>query len=367
MTSRQDQAPGRQQPAGQQALAGPDAGGMLVHSGMRRPDTPCSPLSAADVAAVVAMAGRAPSVHNTQPWRFAIHDSAIDLLADTSRLLPSIDPDGRELMISCGAALFGLRLGLRSRGRLPVAHLQPDPARPWLLARVLAEGHAGVAPAETELIAAVPHRHTHRGAFSPSEVPARLLDVLVAEAAVEGAELILVTSPAEIAALAGLARAAAAEQQASAEIRAELSQWVRPAGSQARDGVPARARLSGGQQAGPADQWLPRRLFGQPGTEVTGDEPPGAVAVLVTSGDLTADWLRAGQALNRLLLRAASRWVFASLQSQPLELPRYRQEVRSLVRRHADPQMLLQFGRANTAPATPRRPVAALVTKDPDG
>jgi hypothetical protein len=191
--------------------------------------------------------------------------------------------------------------------------------------------------------------------------------VLVAEAAVEGAELILVTSPAEIAALSELARAAAAEQQASAEIRAELSQWVRPAGSQARDGVPARARLSDGQQAEPADQWLPRRLFGQPGTEVTGDEPPGAVAVLVTSGDVTADWLRAGQALNRLLLRAASRWVFASLQSQPLELPRYRQEVRSLVRRDADPQMLLQFGRSNTAPATPRRPLAALVTKDPDG
>ncbi len=86
-----------------------------MHSGVRRPDAAACPLSAADVAAVVAMAGRAPSVHNTQPWRFAIHDSAIDLLADTSRLLPSIDPDGRELMISCGAALFGLRLGMRSR------------------------------------------------------------------------------------------------------------------------------------------------------------------------------------------------------------------------------------------------------------
>ncbi len=91
---------------------------------------PGSPLSATDIAAAVAMAGRAPSVHNTQPWKFRPRDHSIELLADARRLLPAIDPAGRELLISCGAALFGLRLGLRSVGRLPIVDLLPDAARP---------------------------------------------------------------------------------------------------------------------------------------------------------------------------------------------------------------------------------------------
>jgi hypothetical protein len=85
-------------------------------------------------------------------------------------------------------------------------------------------------------------------------------------------------------------------------------------------------------------------------------------AVLSTAGDTPADWLRAGQALHRLLLRAASRWVFASLQTQPLESPHHREEVRAQLALPGEPQMLLEFGRANTAPATPRRPQAELRT-----
>jgi len=79
------------------------------------------------------------------------------------------------------------------------------------------------------------------------------------------------------------------------------------------------------------------------------------VAVLVTGGDELADWLAAGQALHRVLLRAATRWVFASLQSQPLESPWHRSAVRQLLGLRGQPQMLLQFGRSNTALATPRR------------
>ncbi len=363
------------QPAGPQGLSAADGGGMLVYTGLRpAPEVAASPLSAADIAAAIEMAGRAPSVHNTQPWKFRPRDRSIEVLADASRLLPAIDPAGRELLISCGAALFGLRLGLRSVGRLPVVDLLPDAARPALLARVWCDGHAGASPEEAELIAAVPHRHTHRGAFSPSEVPPRLLDTLVAEAAAEGCELVVLTSREPVERLAQLTRSAAADQLADASVQRELERWVQPSGSQARDGVPARARLAPAQagDAGPGSpgcpaERLPRRSFGLPGTDLAGDEPPGATAVLLTTADQPADWLRAGQALNRLLVRAASRWVFASLQSQPLELPGYREQVRALLAGDGYPQMLLQFGRANTAPATPRRRQADVVTNDPDG
>jgi hypothetical protein len=223
----------------------------------------------------------------------------------------------------------------------------------------------------------LPHRHTHRGPFTPGEVPARLLTALELDAAAERSELILVRDRAQVAGLGRLAELAAAQQRASAEIAAELSRWVRPAGSTARDGVPAAARTfpqvpeeeSGPDRAHPGPRAfageagqlrMPGRDFGQPGTEQADGLPPAATAVLTTPGDTAADWLWAGQALQRLLLRAATRWVFASLQSQPLESPAHRGEVRDLLGLGGQPQMLLQFGRANTALATPRRPQSEL-------
>jgi DNA-binding GntR family transcriptional regulator len=88
---------------------------------------------------------------------------------------------------------------------------------------------------------------------------------------------------------------------------------------------------------------------------------PSATAVLVTAADEPADWLRAGQALHRLLLHAASRWVFASLHSQLLELPALRVQIRTRLALPGAPQMLLQLGRAHTTAATPRRPPAEIL------
>jgi nitroreductase len=337
--------------------------------------------------AAIAMAARAPSLHNTQPWQFRVRGDTIELLADPDRWLRQLDPDGRELVISCGAALFGLRLGLRSLGLLPVTELLPDPAQPLLAGRVHAAGRAAMSKIEAELVAAVPHRHTHRGAFTPGDIAARLLDALVADAAAEGVELLLVDRsdrPDRSALTDELVRivtAAAAEQQANPEVTEELRHWVRTPGSQAKDGVPAWAiarqpdkpeprptgygghdQRQSGSDHPPLPARLPQRDFGQQATDQPGSVPPSATAVLSTIGDTPTDWLRSGQALNRLLLHAATRWVFASLQSQPMESPQHRQEIRDLLGLAGHPQLLLQFGRSNTAPATPRRPQAELRT-----
>ena len=334
-----------------------------------------------DVAAAIAMAARAPSLHNTQPWKFRVQDDVVELHADYERQLRHLDPAGRELTISCGAALFGLRLGLRRRGYMPVVDLLPDLARPELLARVRPHGRAAVTAEEAELVAALPHRHTHRGPFTPGEVPARLLAALQLDAAAERSDLFLVHDRAQVAGLARLTELAAAHQRADAEIAAELSRWVRSAGSTAKDGIPAAARTfqqpaaaESGPGPGhpgpsafasePAPLRMPPRDFGQPGTELADGAPPTATAVLTTPGDTAADWVRAGQALQRLLLRAATRWVFASLQSQPLESAACRGEVRDLLGVAGQPQMLLHLGRANTALATPRRPQTELRTNE---
>ncbi len=394
-----------------------DQGGLYAGRTIRRLDGPAKvsapselagpgeSLTPAAAATVVEIAARAPSVHNTQPWRFRIADDVIELHADPDRLLIQIDPAGRELILSCGAALFGLRLGLRQLGYLPVVELWPDPAQPWLIARAWPEGRAALNPVEAELLAAVPHRHTHRGPFTPGEVSPRLLAALAADAAAEGSELRFVEQPDVVGDLAALVDRAAIEQDASAEISAETHRWLRPAGSQARDGVPARAAGVGGETGAPrfrqrdfggddagagaagagaagagaagggaagagaagggaAGAGVAGALRGPADAAAEAGPPPAATAVLATAADTPDDWLRAGQALNRLLLRAATRWVFASLQSQPIESPRYREQVRDLLELPGQPQMLLQFGRANTAPATPRRPQAEVRTNE---
>jgi nitroreductase len=328
-----------------------------------------------DMTSLVGMASRAPSVHNTQPWRFRAHDNAIELYADTDRLLRHVDPAGREMIISCGAAVFGLRLGLRKLGYLPQTKLLPDPDRPRLIARVRPSGRAPMTRLESEMIAALPHRHTHRGPFVPGDVSLRLLTDLRLDAATEQAELVIVDDHGTVRQLAGLVLAAASEQAADPAIMAEQRSWARPPGATARDGIPAQAWMST-RQPGPEDETraavrgplatprLPRRDFGVVGSAAPGGQPPTVTAALATVGDTPLDWIHAGQALHRVLLRAATRWVFASLQTQALESDALRAEVRACLGLGGQPQLLLQLGRANTAPATPRRPVTDTIADE---
>jgi hypothetical protein len=101
----------------------------------RRTSGKAVPIPAEQVDYLIATAARAPSVHNTQPWRFKVSRYAIELYADPRRKL-RVDRLGREMLISCGAAVFGLRLAVRSLGYLPLVELLPDPDRLRLLARV---------------------------------------------------------------------------------------------------------------------------------------------------------------------------------------------------------------------------------------
>jgi hypothetical protein len=318
------------------------------------------------VAFLVATAGRAPSVHNTQPWRFRVRETGLDVYADRGRRLRAIDPDGREMLISCGAAVSGLRLGIRQLGYRATVELLPDPGHPSLLARVRLGRPAPLTPEEWDMLAAVPHRHTHRGAFSPEPVPAGLLPRLQHDAIAEGATLVLVDQRSR-ARLRDLVEAAARWQQRNPMVRDELREWTRERGSDTRDGVPAAAytALPAGEET-PAgwDGALTRRDFDQgrgEGQLEAGGAPPSATAILVTAGDTPTDWLRAGQALNRVLVHAASTWVFAALNSQPMESPPLRALVRSRLYLPGAPQMLLEFGRAHTAAATARRPVEDLI------
>ena len=320
---------------------------------------PPVPITAAQADYLIATAARAPSVHNTQPWRFQVSQYAIELHADPRRKL-RVDPAGREMLISCGAALFGMRLAVRSLGCLPVVELLPDPIQLRLLARVSLGQAAPMTAWERQMLAAVPRRHTHRGPFAPGPLPVGLLARLQHDALAEGATLALVNRPLAYQQLADILGATGGRQDHDPLSQAEVRRWSRAPADPARDGVPAHAfPATSSQQRGR----LPQRDFDLGrglGELAVGGPPPAATAVLLTPGDTRADWLRAGQALHRLLAHAAASWVFASLHTQPLEAAAIRALIAERLALPGAPQMLLQLGRAHTTRATARRSPAEL-------
>jgi hypothetical protein len=308
---------------------------------------------------LIGAAARAPSVHNTQPWLFKVNKSAIELYCDSRRQLLA-DPDGREMLISCGAALYGLRLAVRSLGYLPVVDVLPRPGSPRLLARVTLGATAPVTAAEHEMLKALPYRHTHRAAFAPDPLPAGLLAGLQHDAIAERARLDIVDQGLAYQRLADIVSAAARRFDLDPWARAEMRCWSGSVASPARDGVPAQAfPATTTRQPGRRSGRLRQRDFdlGRGLGLLTADGPgPAVTAVLLTTGDGPREWLYAGQALHRLLLRAATRSVFASLYTQPLEHELIRALIQDRLALPGAPQMLLQLGVAHTTEATARRP-----------
>ena len=326
---------------------------------------PVTPIPAKWVARLLATAARAPSVHNSQPWRFSVTPHAIELYADPGRKVHQ-DAIGRQMLISCGAALFGLRLAVRELGRVPAVTLLPDPGRPALLARVALGPEAPATELERRMLTALPHRHTHRGAFDPGPLPAGLLPSLQHDALAEGAALALIGGPDGYPKLAALVAEAARKQATNQAAREDILRWSRTPGSSHRDGVPAEAFAPAGAgsraRLAQRDFDLDRQigLLPAPGPY---DPPPAATAILITAGDLRLDWLRAGQALHRVLAHAATAWVFASLSTDPLVFPVIRDLIRTRLALPGAPQMLLQFGLARTSHATPRRSVTEFLSQ----
>ena len=325
------------------------------------PDQEYAPIPMDHVGFLVATAARAPSVHNTQPWRFFADTNALELHADDSRNLRRADPARREMLISCGAALFGLRLAVRRLGYIPVTEMFPSETQRDLLARVRLGAQLPPSPAEHAFFKAVSHRHTHRGPFTSERLPRGLLPGLQHDAVAEGATLVLL-SQSGYQPLAVMVAAADRLQRQQPVLRAEVRRWTRPVGSPARDGIPAYAfpaslpSLRGRLALRDFDLG---RGWGQ--LDGAGGSPPAVTAVLTTNGDDRADWMRAGQALHRLLVHAASRWVFASLHTQPLEYAPLRAQIRAQLGLCGEPQVVLQFGRADIAPVTARRPIGELL------
>jgi len=302
----------------------------------------------------------APSIHNTQPWRLRVagHD-LIELHGDPNRMLWVADPRGRALHLSCGAALLNLRLAIRAAGGKPLVWPLPDPGRePTLLASVqLARGRPADW-AELELFESIWQRHTSRVPFSGRRVPPAVQSALEGAASTEFT-LLRLLSAADAAQVTRLAAAAGMELAGNFDHRVELCRWI---GTDGDDGVPA-AALGSQPDRDPA----PVRDFGY-ASPVTprpsgSYEPVPHLTVLATAHDEPADWLRAGQALQRTLLTATVHGVVASFLYQPMELHDMRPPQDGWWPWPECPQIIIRFGYGPPGAETPRRRVEDILDR----
>jgi nitroreductase len=302
---------------------------------------------------------RAPSSHNTQPWRFRVSDSAVDLLADRTRGLPVNDPEDRELTVSCGAALMNLRVAAASLGQDATVQLFPDPGEPDWLARVSLRGPLAAASAEAGLAPYTERRRTYRHRFAPRGVEQDTIARLIEAAAAEGAWLRPFTDQQARHELAGLVAEGDDMQWANPSWRRELAIWMHP--RRQGDG------LTVPDLVGPVAQFVVR-TFDMGGGVGAKDrqlaEASPLLAVVGTAGDTAPDWLRAGQALQRVLLTACHFGLQASYLNQPIEVALLRPRLQRLVG-GGFPQMLMRLGYpVEDVPASPRRPIEDVIERE---
>lgn len=309
----------------------------------------------------------APSSHNSQPWWFRVVGDHVDVYADRTRALPVVDPDDRELTISCGAALFHLRLALRFFGYKDVTSILPDAEDPDFLARVGLDGVHHTLDVERRLFRAITSRRTNRCAFPADPLPEDALVAMAGAAEEEGAHLTISAEPRTREEIAQLVSQGDLVQMSDKRFRRELASWIHPARHGSRDGMPGSAlgvsRILE-SLASPGASLVIRTFDlgkGQAARDRALAENSAALGTVWTEDDSPRSWLRAGQALARVLLAATAEEISASHLNQTIEVAALRPKMAQAIGVTGHPQVLLRFGYGASPEPTLRRYVEEVV------
>jgi nitroreductase len=280
---------------------------------------------------------RAPSILNTQPWRWRLVGNTAELWLDRGRQLPNVDPDGRMLMLSCGLALDFALTALRAGGYRGEAHRLDNERLPdrvaWLRRGERQEPEQGN-------YRAIYQRRTDRRPFADTPPTGEDLDALRAAAERHGAHLHILGGD-QVAELAVAIAHAAALQRSEIPVAADIAAWThRPAST--RDGISMRTVTDGGPRT-----VRPRDFTGgrHPWLEYgTGSDAGTVYVVLFTDGDEPADWLAAGEAFSDVWLSLTGRGLAASPISEIVEMPATREMLRRLLGGVGHPAIAMRIG-----------------------
>ncbi|GAA1388123.1 Acg family FMN-binding oxidoreductase [Catellatospora chokoriensis] len=295
----------------------------------------------------------APSIFNTQPWRWQADRDKLCLYADRQRQLLVADPAGRLLTVSCGVALHHARIALAATGHDVQVRRVPDPADPDLLAELRIVGPHEPALAELQAREAIKRRRTDRRPFTSQLVTDAQCRTLIVAGEREHAHVHLVGAG-QVAALASAAAQAGALELSDRDYRAELADWThRPPWS--GEGVPTETTVRAVPRRVPIRDYVP---FGGQTMYPGRDTDSGARFLMVfTDDDTPAAWLRAGEAMSAVLLTAAVEGLGSAPISDVTEVAGTRDELRRLLPGLGEPQLCVRVGHAppGDLPAPPRR------------
>ncbi|MCX2930822.1 NAD(P)H nitroreductase [Mycobacterium sp. CVI_P3] len=292
---------------------------------------------------VLAQALRAPSIGNSQPWRWRISNRALHLYADPDVQLPSSDPDGRERIISCGAALHHCAVALAAAGWHAQISRFPDRANPDHLAEIR-PFRAQPTEADIALAKAIPRRRADRRPYGQRAIPSVAIASICARLSETG---VIAREVRSVPRLRRIVAQAIHQHATDPEYLAELEKWTIRASS-----------ATAGEWGG-----------GDTASEGSADNGPDNAVILAlgTANDRMLAWLRAGEASSMVLLAATAAGFACCPLTEPLEIAETRDAVqREVFSDQASPQMLLRVGWAQCsgAPCSPtsRRPMADVVS-----
>jgi hypothetical protein len=306
----------------------------------------------------VHLACRAPSLHNSQPWRWVADGAGLHLFADRSRILSATDNSGREALISCGAALDHLRVAMAAAGRAISVDRFPNPNNfdhlasiDFSASRVATDGHRRRADA-------ILRRRTDR---LPFEEPTNweTLETLIRSAFDGAATHLDVLSDDVRPQLAEASQLTESLRLYDSSYHTELDWWTKPFEVPVFDGIPDSSLVSAAEsdrvdvgRSFPVTHHSERR----PGTQ-----DRSKVLVLSTDEDNHDDALRCGEVLSAVLLECTLAGLATCTLTHLTELQSSRTVVGTLTGRTAMPQLLIRVGEApalgEVPPMTPRRPL----------
>lgn len=310
---------------------------------------------------VVELACRAPSVHNSQPWRWIAEGGVLRLFFEPHRAPHATDPSGREAIISCGALLDHLRVAAAAAGWKTHIAQFPNPNDLDHLATINFHPAQGIASAEKTRGQAIGRRRTDRLPFLPPvDWPA--VELLLRDV-VDPQKAVLDIIPQEARPqLAEASQLAEALRREDAYYHAELRWWT--AASETSEGIPYEA-LTATDERGRVDVAREFPDGGQPGRRPEVDRDRSTILALSTYGDSRREALDCGQALSAVLLESTMAGLATCTLTHLTELPASRDIIRRLIGGDVHPQLLIRVGlvpdSVDLPPQTSRRPLAEVL------
>lgn len=312
------------------------------------------------IKAAVQLACRAPSLHNSQPWRWVLEGRELQLFVDTNRIPAAADKSGRESLISCGAALDHCRVAMAASGWTANVDRFPNPNDPRHLASIDFSSSRFVTDGHRRRAEAILRRRTDRLPFAAPTDWGLFEAELLASLNLDSVQLAVVADDnrSELAAATEITESL---RLYDAPYHAELHWWTSGLGT--GEGIP-RSSLTSAAESDRVD--VERSFPVNPDSHRRPDidEDRSKIVALSTFDDTRNSVLRCGEALSAFLLDATMAGFATCTVTHLMEYPASRDVVAKLTGGHR-PQVLVRVGSApavgDVPPPTPRRPIGEVL------